>query len=96
MRNRTAARGRRTAVALACLAALVLAGCASDDEPARSTAATTPAPAQFADIKAYLLLHTAPRAADGGSSPTRPTATTRSPAPSGSTTQRCCATTAPR
>jgi hypothetical protein len=96
MRNRTAALGRRAAVALACLAALAAAGCGSDDEPARSGAATTSAPKQFRRREG--LPAAAHRAARGahGSSRARPTATTRSPAPSASTTQRCCATTAPR
>jgi hypothetical protein len=61
MHNRTAL-GRRTAVALACLAATAAAGCGGDDTSGASTAATTSAPRQqqFADVKTYLLQHTGP------------------------------------
>lgn len=64
MRNPTAV-GRRTARALACVAAVAAAGCGGDDRSDGSTAAatsatTTSAPQQFADVKAYLLQHTGP------------------------------------
>jgi hypothetical protein len=61
MRNRTALR-RRTALALACLAALTAAGCGGGDASDRSTGASTPAPRRFAGVKAYLLQHTGPLA----------------------------------
>jgi len=61
MHNRTAL-GRRTAVALACLASTAAAGCGGDDKSGGSSAATTSAPQQqqFADVKTYLLQHTGP------------------------------------
>jgi hypothetical protein len=57
------ARRRRMALALACLAALVAAGCGSGDAKDDSTTAASGTPPQrYAGVKAYLLDHTAPLA----------------------------------
>ena len=73
MSHRTA---RRTAaLALACVAAPVTAGCGDDDDASSSsasTAATTPARGQFADVKTYLLGHTGPLAQQSADLAARP------------------------
>ncbi len=61
MSHATASR-RRMALALACLVALVTAGCGGSDETDSTTSPSAPAPARYAGVKAYLLDRTGPLA----------------------------------
>jgi high-affinity iron transporter len=49
---------RRMALALACFAVLLVAGCGGGDETASSTAESTAPPQRYAGVKAYRLAHT--------------------------------------